>query len=116
LDARSSPLILHFLFYSLFCNATSVIEFYNIICLGTQIGDNKTYSREQISATKIINVWLNGNFVGEVQPTYFAWYDFPDNPDHLSGEVELILKEGENILLILAQDFGKTGKGSFFPV
>ncbi len=70
------------------------------------------------STTDALTIWMNGKFNGELQPTYFAWYDFLDNPDHKGGEIYVELKKGINHLMILVEGVGQkyTGDGFFAHV
>jgi hypothetical protein len=76
--------------------------------------DRKKTVKIQFSTTNGLTVWLNGHPVGEVEPTYNAWYDFWENPAHKGGELEVKLEEGVNHLLIRAKGVGRKYSGDGF--
>ncbi len=67
-----------------------------------------------VSTTDELKVWLNNRFVGTVEPTRFAWYDFLENPEHAGSRLNLELAAGLNHLIIRAKSVGWSYSGDGF--
>lgn len=70
----------------------------------------------QFSSTNHLTVWLNGKAIGEIEPTYRAWHDFLEVPDHQAGELRIELEQGANQLMLLAKSVGLDYTGDGFYV
>ena len=70
----------------------------------------------QFSTTNHLTVWLNGKAIGEIEPTYRAWHDFLEVPDHQAGELRIELEQGANQLMLLAKSVGLDYTGDGFYV
>ena len=61
------------------------------------------------STTNDLKVWLNSQYIGEIERTQFAWYDFWENAEHAGSELDIMLTKGANHLLILERGLGFRG-------
>ena len=61
------------------------------------------------STTNDLVVWLNGEKIGEIEGKFKAWYDLLDNPKHAGQKLEIVLKKGNNSLMILEKGMGWDG-------
>ncbi len=71
--------------------------------------DDFRKAKLMFSTTNDLKVWLNSQYIGEIERTQFAWYDFWENPEHAGSELDITLTKGVNHLLILEKGLGFRG-------
>lgn len=66
------------------------------------------------STSEELALWVNGQFEGYIYPTsFFAWYDFWQNPDHAGDAGPIQLQAGPNQILVRARG-GRFAQAGFF--
>jgi len=61
------------------------------------------------SSTNKLAVWVNGEYTGEIERKFKAWYDFNENPVHTGNKLQIKLKKGKNSILIREEGLGWDG-------
>ena len=60
-----------------------------------------------------MQIWVNGEYLAEVEPTNYIWSDFLTNPAHTGTRLDIELQPGENEIVIRL-DGERFAGGGFF--
>lgn len=80
----------------------------------TQIDSDKNLQTEiQFSSMNNLQVWVNSNFVGNIEKQRNAWFDFFQNPEHSGNRLPIELRKGTNQILVLVEGGNYSGDGFY---
>jgi len=87
---------------------------HSIVYLRTNVSSPKMVARQLALCTaNRMQIWVNGEYLAEVEPTNYIWSDFPTNPAHTGTRLDIELRPGENEIVIRL-DGGRFAGGGFF--
>jgi hypothetical protein len=86
----------------------------SIVYLRTKISSPNAAARQlALSTVNKLQVWVNGEYLAEVEPADYIWSDLLTNPDHAGTGLKIELQSGENEIVIRL-DGERFAGGGFF--
>ena len=80
----------------------------------TQIDSDKNLQTViEFSSKNNLQVWVNSNFVGNIEKQRNAWFDFFQNPEHSGNRLPIELRKGTNQILVLVEGGNYSGDGVY---
>jgi hypothetical protein len=86
----------------------------SVVYLRTKVSNPRRTTRQfALSTANRLQIWVNGEYLAEVEATNYIWSDFLTNPAHTGTRLDVELRPGENEIVIRL-DGNRFAGGGFF--
>jgi hypothetical protein len=86
----------------------------NVLYLRTAFSSPESSARVlTVSTANKLDIWLNDDYVGAIEPDSYIWSDFLSNPEHSGSRLTLEVRKGPNRLVFRVDGSRFAGGGLF---